>query len=88
MTVDISKLTELKNEIEKKEKKRDKLDKKIFELIDKLQDACMHPTVNTKDYYCSGGYDYLSSVTITETCAVCNKVLKSYDDPNHKGYHG
>ena len=88
MTVDVSELIKLKNEIAEKKDKRSKLDKKISKLTKQLQDTCEHPTINTTDYYCSGGYDYLSSVTITKTCSICDKVLETYADPKHRGHYG
>jgi hypothetical protein len=57
----------------------------VIEWTNKLQKECLHPTTKTSRKYCSGGYDYLSSVTITIKCSICDKALKIYDDPNHKG---
>jgi hypothetical protein len=76
-------------------KERDQLKKEKKEIHDKIQDltkqislVCTHPVITKERHYSSGGYDYVSSVTITETCVVCGEVVNQYDDPNHKGYHG
>ena len=50
-----------------------------------LDENCQHTDETVKEKYYNGGYDYVSSVHITHTCDLCSKVLKSYDDPNHKG---
>lgn len=53
-----------------------------------LQERCDHPTIKVKDEYFSGGYDYVSEVRISHICTICDKVLKTYNDPKHKGYYG
>lgn len=64
-----------------------KLARDALSIKAKAQKLCTHPATKKDSQYHRGGYDYVSSVTITHTCVICGKVLKSYDDPNHKGYH-
>lgn len=54
---------------------------------DTLKEQCTHPTTETTEKHCRGGYDYVSSIVITKTCTICRKVLESYDDLTHKGTH-
>ncbi len=88
MSVDISGLVVQRYFIDKltKEIARDK--ETLAEAWVKLQRQCTHPTVKTDRNYCSGGYDYLSSVKIVKTCTVCDKVLEDYYDPKHNGHYG
>lgn len=74
-------INELEKEIISKEKE-------LTERWNTLQKQCDHPTVKIDQSYHSGGYDYVSSVIITHTCTICDKVLKSYEDPKHKGQYG
>ena len=87
MSVDITQLVMQKYEINKLEKNLERDHDKLREMIAKLEKQCSHPTVRTDRHYSEGGYDYLSSVTISKTCTICDKVLECYDDPKHKGYH-
>ncbi len=64
-----------------------KLAKEAHNIKTKAQKLCTHPTTTKDSQYHRGGYDYVSSVTISINCAICGKNIKSYDDPNHKGYH-
>ena len=73
-------INELILEIERKQKELDDRWKT-------LQRQCTHPTHKTTKEYSSGGYDYVSSVCITKTCSICDKVLESHDDPKHRGTH-
>ena len=54
-------------------------------LREELDKCCQHPTETIEQSYYRGGYDYISSVTITHTCSTCGKVLKSYKDHTHQG---
>lgn len=87
MSMDVTDLVMTKYFIDEKSKEVQRLNKEIDELQDKLVRNCTHPTAIKTEKYNSGGYDYVSSVVITHTCTICGKVLKSYEDPNHKGYH-
>jgi hypothetical protein len=51
-----------------------------------LETNCQHENTTKVEKYYDGGYDYVSSVRITVTCDLCNKILESYDDPKHRGY--
>lgn len=52
-----------------------------------VNENCQHSeeTVNRKYYH--GGYDYVSEIAVTHTCDLCGKLLKSYNDPKHRGSH-
>lgn len=64
--------------------------KELAEKLDehrKVLDAnCQHEHTTVKRDYKEGGYDYVSSVTITETCNLCHKILLVKDDKGHRGY--
>lgn len=87
MAVDVTELVMLKYHIDQYDREINNIKVARKELIDKLERKCIHPTVKIDSNYCSGGYDYVSSVTITHTCTLCGKIVKSYDDPNHRGTH-
>lgn len=87
MSVDVTQLVMARYRINEHKKNIEYHQKCIDELQSKLERNCTHPTVKTEEKYRSGGYDYVSSVTIIKTCTLCDKVLESYDDPNHKGIH-
>jgi hypothetical protein len=57
-------------------------------LLTAVQEICPHPEVRKEDKYYPGGYDFLSTVVISEYCKDCGKLLKYYDDPEHRGTHG
>ena len=81
-------VTEVMNLLDKKKKlakKIETLEKEYDELAMNIETICPHPNVVKTEHYSKGGYDYLSSVTITISCSICNKTLKSYDDPKHRG---
>lgn len=88
MPIDVTKLMNLKNEILEMHNTVDKLIVEITHKTDELQKLCQHPVEVKTETYHAGGYDYVSSVPVTHTCSICNKVLQCYDDPNHKGRHG
>lgn len=88
MTTDITYLMILKAQIAENNARIEALTKETLSVLDELRKKCPHPTQKTDRHYSSGGYDYLSSVTVTQTCTICGKVIKSYDDPNHHGTHG
>ena len=52
-----------------------------------LDANCQHTSETVRSKYYEGGYDYVSTVHVTHTCDVCGKILKAYNDPNHKGTH-
>lgn len=85
MSTDITDLVMTRYFIDEKKKEVNRLNKEINELKDELTRKCNHPTITTKENYNSGGYDYVSSVTIVKTCTICDKVLESYKDPKHRG---
>jgi hypothetical protein len=85
MSVDITQLVIDRYHIDQKRKEIVRLNNEIDSLQKGLIRRCTHPTSKTEEKYHSGGYDYLSSVTITKTCTICDKVLESYDDPKHRG---
>lgn len=87
MSVDVTQLVMARYHINEHRKEIEYRKKCIAELQDKLERNCTHPTTKTEEKYSSGGYDYVSSVHIIKTCTICDKVLESYDDPNHKGTH-
>lgn len=87
MAVDITELVMLKYHIDEYTKEITRIDLARKELIDKLERKCNHPTIHVQSKYFTGGYDHVSSVIITHTCTLCGKVVKSYDDPNHRGTH-
>lgn len=85
MSRDITDLIMTKYFINEKEKEIARLNNEIAELRDKLVRKCDHPTTTTTEHYNSGGYDYLSSVVITQKCTICDTVVNQYYDPKHKG---
>lgn len=85
---DITKLLELKDNAIKLNQEVSLLSSKAKEAWMLLQQTCTHPTTTSTREYFSGSYYDRSSVTITVKCSICDKVLQSYDDPNHVGYHG
>jgi hypothetical protein len=87
MSMDITEILKLKDSIEVIQNRINSDTETIYEWRRNLQKQCPHPTSKTDSKYYEGGYDYLSSVRITVTCSICNKILKSYDDPKHKGMH-
>lgn len=52
-----------------------------------VQENCQHVDTTTIRKYYEGGYDYVSSVIVTETCDLCSKIIASGNDPAHKGSH-
>lgn len=85
MSIDVTQLVmerylidELRKEIERKNTELDTR-------WNKLQKQCSHPTIKVTEVYSSGGYDYVSTNTITTTCTICDKVLSSKLDPSHRG---
>ena len=88
MSVDVTSLVMDRYHIDEKQKEISRLENEIKELRKRLYRCCTHPTTKTDEKYSPGGYNHVSSVTVTKTCPICDKVLKLYDDPNHKGIHG
>lgn len=87
MAYDVTEVMTLLDKKKKLGKQIEKLEKEYDELSVDIESVCPHPTTVKDSHYSKGGYDYVSSVTITIRCSICNKTLKSYDDPNHKGCH-
>ncbi len=87
MSTDVSQLVITRFYIEEKKKDIKRLEGEVQELQLKLERLCTHPTIVKTTHYTSGGYDYVSEVTIAERCITCDKVVKTYKDPNHKGTH-
>jgi len=87
VSVDITQLVMQKYFINELKKSLERDHKKLQEMKATLERQCSHPTIKTDRNYCSGGYDYLSSVTIVKTCTICDKVVEHYEDPNHKGHN-
>ena len=50
-----------------------------------MDDNCQHESETVHSKYHEGGYDYVSQIAVTHTCDLCGKLLKSYNDPHHKG---
>ena len=50
-----------------------------------MDDNCQHESETVHSKYHEGGYDYVSEIAITHTCDLCGKLLKSYNDPHHRG---
>ena len=63
----------------------DSLNKRIDYQRRLLTTHCQHVSETVKEKYFPGGYDDLSWVSISHTCDLCGKLLKSYSDPNHRG---
>lgn len=57
-------------------------------LLENIQEKCPHTSIRKEDKYFRGGYDYRSSIVISEYCEHCGKLLKFYDDPTHQGTFG
>lgn len=87
MSVNVTDLVMLKYHIMEYDKEIERAKKARQELVDKLDRKCTHPTIKVDSKYYEGGYDYVSSVKITHTCTLCDKIVKSYDDPTHQGMH-
>jgi hypothetical protein len=85
MTVDVTKILKDKETIEMVRKRIESDTEFVINLLRKLQKECPHPTVKTEEYYHEGGYDHLSSNRIVKTCTICEKIIESYNDPNHRG---
>ena len=88
MPVDVSELMVLKYYVDKTNKEVKRLHEENESRRKELERKCTHPTTVTNRHYSSGGYDYRSSVTVTTTCCICDKVIESYDDPDHRGTFG
>lgn len=88
MSRDVTQLVMDRYFIDELKKKIEHLNNELQERLKTLQKRCSHPTTKTDRKYYSGGYDYVSSISITTTCTLCDKILESYDDPNHVGRHG
>jgi hypothetical protein len=88
MSVDVTQLVMDRYYINELQDKISREHKELYDRWELLRKRCSHPTIRIDREYNRGGYDYVSSVTITHKCTICDKVLKSYDDPNHKGSHG
>ncbi len=56
-------------------------------LFEDAQGMCNHSDVVITRVFNQGNYYDVSSVDVTETCNICNKILRNYYDPNHRGYH-
>lgn len=87
MKIDVTKVLEIKDSIACVRKRMDSDSDFVNEQTIKMQKLCPHPTIKSSSKYSRGGYDYLSEVRITEICSICDKLLASYKDPNHQGYH-
>jgi hypothetical protein len=68
-------------------KQVDNLNKRIDYQRRLLDTHCQHVSETVLSKYYNGGYDYVSSIHITHTCDLCGKILRSYDDPHHRGSH-
>lgn len=88
MSKDITEILKLKNSIQTVRDRIYSDNGIVIEWIKKLQNQCPHPTSATTKKYYGGGYDYLSSVRVTVTCTICEKILEAYDDPKHQGVYG
>jgi hypothetical protein len=88
MVTDVTELVMLRYHYNENEKRIKLLQQENDEFLAKLVRKCTHPTTVTTREYSPGGYDYVSSVTVTTKCNLCDTVLYCYDDPNHKGTHG
>ena len=88
MSVNVTYLEELKESMKEYSDKAKEYSDKYDTAYKELQQKCPHTTYSVDRTYFSGGYDYVSSVSIVEKCTFCKKVLKHYDDPKHRGYHG
>lgn len=87
MSVDVTSLVMDRYHINENRKKIEVLEAEIEEMENRLKQKCIHSTIITTKQYRDGGYDdYVSSVRITKTCSLCDKVLESYDDPKHSGH--
>lgn len=87
MSTDISSLVVQRYYIDKLREEIKNGNKELIERINTLQRQCSHPTFKTDSKYYEGGYEYVSSVRITKTCTICEKILESYNDPQHRGSH-
>lgn len=87
MAYDVTEVMTLLDKKKKLAKQLDKLNQEYAALTIDIESVCPHPTTIKDSHYSRGGYDYVSSVTITIRCSICNKTLKSYDDPKHMGTH-
>lgn len=63
----------------------DNLNKRIDYQRRLLTTHCQHVSETITRKYYEGGYDHVSEVAVTHTCDLCGKLLKSYNDPNHRG---
>lgn len=75
-------------EIEHLDRQSKRLSFRAQAMLATVQDLCPHPETRKEDKYYPGGYDFVSTIVISEYCKDCGKLLKYYDDPNHKGTHG
>jgi hypothetical protein len=85
VSTDITHLVMLRYHIDETRKRIEVLQKEIDEQQTELERKCTHPTYKEDRHYTEGGYDYVSVSSITHTCTLCGKVIKSFTDPGHKG---
>lgn len=69
-------MNELKKEITKLEKKRNKLTQEIQEKEKLLKDTCTHNQVHTVNKYIEGSYYDKAEYITQEVCTDCGKILR------------
>jgi hypothetical protein len=82
--MNITHLIELKESIERLDKIITVAQVKRNIYKEQLTKECTHPTTKRTAKYDSGGYDYVSTITITDACTICG-FETSFKDPTHKG---
>jgi acetyl-CoA carboxylase alpha subunit len=70
------KALKLKKEIDRLEKRRDKLNNEIYTKIQEMEDICVHNDIEWKYEYHEGGYLDLSEYVSKLVCKICGRVLK------------
>ena len=63
----------------------DVLNRRIDYQHELLHKYCQHVSETVHKKYYEDGYNYVSEIVVTHTCDLCGKLLKSYNDPNHRG---
>lgn len=66
-------------------KQVDNLNKRIDYQRKLLKEHCQHVDVTVHSKYSESKHDRASQVAVTHTCNLCGKLLKSYNDPHHRG---
>lgn len=75
----------LRKELHRLKRRREKLDKEIFEKTNLFQVSCTHNETEVKDSYVSGGYLDRCQYIKTTYCLICGKQIN--EDITYGGFN-